>query len=92
MEGINNERGLDNSMKRDSIDYNTVLIDWLISSWEGLGEFGGKVTVGIYRWKQWSQQITMRLFPEVTKQNHLRLCATVSAVPRRPRGEKLQVA
>ena len=42
MEGTNNERGLDNSMKRDSIDYNTVLIDWLISAWEGWGNSVGR--------------------------------------------------
>lgn len=64
VEGTNNERGLDNSMKRDSIDYNIVLIDWLVDlCMGGLGEFGRKVTVGIYRWKRWSQEITMRLFP-----------------------------
>lgn len=46
----------------------------------GLGEFGGKGTMGIYRWKPWSQWITVRLFPKVTEQNHPRLCATVSAL------------
>lgn len=93
VEGTNNERGLDNSLKRETIDYNTVCIDWLVDlCMAGLGELGGKGTVGIYRWKPWSQWITVRLFPKVTEQNHLRLCATVSAEPWRPRGEKLQVA
>lgn len=32
--------GLDNSLKRETIDYNTVCIDWfwLISAWQGWGE------------------------------------------------------
>lgn len=81
MEGTNNERGLDNSLKRETIDYNTVYIDWLVDiCMAGLGEFGGKGTMGIYRWKPWSQWITVRLFPKVTEQNHPRLCATVSAL------------
>lgn len=43
MEGTNNERGLDNSLKRElliTIQY--VLIDWLISAWQGWGSWVGR--------------------------------------------------